>query len=290
MTIKSSDTGPVLIVNADDFGISEGVNRAIVDAHRNGIVTSTSLLATGSAFEHAVQLARELPRLGVGAHLCLHSEVPVLRADRIPSLTTADGKLRGANQAAWNLLTRSTGLAEVKAELAAQMQRIRDAGIAITHMDSHSHLHAFPGMGRILNDLGAQFGVAWVRRAEVWAPAEYFGARLARTGTAAVISCLHALARQHYGNVLRMPDRFLGLARSCDVDEEWMCRTLASLRAGTINELMVHPGDGSPPTGPWGDHDPAARMRDAFTVKSPMVKDRIRTLGIRLASFGELTG
>src|SRR4051812_24479517 len=105
MTLDRAGLGPVLIVNADDFGISEGVNRAIVHAHQNGILTSTSLLATGCAFEHAVGLAGGVPHLGVGVHLCLHSELPVLPPDRIPSLTTAEGRLRGAGEVARNLMT-----------------------------------------------------------------------------------------------------------------------------------------------------------------------------------------
>ena len=279
---------PILVVNADDFGISEGVNRAIVEAHRDGILTSTSLMATGCAFEHAVRLAREVPRLGVGIHLCLHSETPLLPPGSIASLVTAAGRLRGPNDMARALLTRSVSLAEVKAELTAQMQRLRDAGLAITHMDSHSHLHVFPGMAPIVRDLGARFGVAWVRRVQGWSPAAYAGAPPARIAISMILGGLFALSSRPYRGTLRMPDRFLGLARSGHLDEAWLQRTLATLRPGTVNELMVHPGDGSPPTGDWGDHDAAARVREAATVRSPAVKEAVRSLDLRLASFGDL--
>jgi hypothetical protein len=278
---------PILVVNADDFGISEGVNRAIVEGHREGIVTSASLLATGCAFEHAVELARGTPGLGVGVHLCLHSEKPVLSAERVASLTDAGGRLRGPNDIARALLTRSANLDEVRSELEAQVERVRDAGIAITHMDSHSHLHAFPGVGPIVRDLAARFGVRWVRRVAA-SPSEYVGAPLGRIGISVVLSSLGWLAHRHYGAPMCMPDRLLGLTRSGRVDEAWVCRMLARLRPGTVNELMVHPGDGSPETGDWRDHDAAARVREAALVRSPAVRDRVRSLGVRLASFRDL--
>src|SRR3954447_19197922 len=123
-----------LIVNADDFGITEGTNRAIIDAHQNGIVTSTSLLANGYAFDHAVSLAKQTPSLGIGVHLTLTEGPPV--SNCLPAeLLSPDGKLPLSNQPYVRaLLSGQLPREAIRCEYTAQVGKIIDAGITPTHI------------------------------------------------------------------------------------------------------------------------------------------------------------
>ena len=141
-----------LIVNADDFGFTAGVNRAIIEAHTRGIVTSTTLMASGPAFNDAVRLARETPRLDVGCHLVLIDGEPVLDAVRLPTITSRDsgtGRFRdGLKSFAARALTSRFDPAEIEAETSAQIGKIQSAGIKVSHVDSHKHTHLFPAVLR----------------------------------------------------------------------------------------------------------------------------------------------
>jgi predicted glycoside hydrolase/deacetylase ChbG (UPF0249 family) len=140
-------SGVRLIVNADDFGISEAVNRGIVEAHERGIVTSTSIMATGAKFEHAVELARLRPSLAVGVHLVLTEHRPLIGASAAASLVRSDGSFEPhLRQLLKRRLRGRVSIAEVRRELDEQIRRVRAAGIAISHLDGHQHVHVLPGI------------------------------------------------------------------------------------------------------------------------------------------------
>ncbi|MGC2259344.1 MAG: ChbG/HpnK family deacetylase, partial [Candidatus Sulfotelmatobacter sp.] len=156
-----------LIVNADDFGFTAGVNRAIIEAHTRGIVTSTTLMASGPAFNDAVRLARETPRLDVGCHLVLIDGEPVLDAVRLPTITSRDsgtGRFRdGLKSFAARALTNRFDPAEIEAETRAQIGNIQSAGIKVSHVDSHKHTHLFPAVLRPVLRATLACGVGAVR-------------------------------------------------------------------------------------------------------------------------------
>jgi len=130
-----------LIVNADDLGWTEGVNRGIAEAHRNGIVTSASLLANGAAFQSGVELARTTPALGVGVHLNLSDGAPVAERELVTTLLNARGQLEGKPESLLlRLARRSVLLNEIEQEWDAQIQKVRDVGIEPTHLDGHRHV------------------------------------------------------------------------------------------------------------------------------------------------------
>ncbi len=136
-----------LIVNADDFGWSEGVNRGIVEAYRNGIVTSTTVLANGAAFDGAVQLARQERRLGVGVHLNLSDGAPLLPRWEVPSLVNEQGHFSGGPmKLVARMLAGKLRSAEVEAEWDAQIRKVEKAGIQPTHLDGHKHVHMLPAL------------------------------------------------------------------------------------------------------------------------------------------------
>src|SRR5438309_3622641 len=153
-----------LIVTADDFGLTESVNQGIIEAHCRGIVTSTSLMANGGAFDDAVARAREAPGLGVGAHLNLTQGPPVTRATLVRSLVHRDGEMSiGPIALGKKIATGKVRLGEVELELRAQIEKILNAGIELTHFDGHKHIQLLPGVFDIVLKLAREYGTKGIR-------------------------------------------------------------------------------------------------------------------------------
>lgn len=273
--------GLKLIVNADDFGISEAVNHGIAAAHDRGIVTSTSLMATGDAFEHAVALARARPRLAVGVHLVLTEQRPLLGAAAVPSLVRQSGAFAPhLRRLLAPVLRRGVSSIEVRAELDAQIRRVREAGIAISHLDGHQHVHVLPGIARIVADLAAAHGIPAVRY-----PAERVRGYMLRDPRG-----LRRLAEQVALNAfcaasplkrLRRSGGFVGFYFGGRLDEPNLHTVLAGLPADGTVELMCHPGDeGMRPSGDW--QYAWAAERDALT--SVRIRDVVSARGVQLVS------
>jgi len=154
-----------LILNADDFGLTQGINRAIGELLSAGVITSTTLMARGAAFDDAVEIARMHPALGVGCHIVLTDGAPVSPPGSIPSLIGADGKnfrpsLVDFVQA---LLLGRINEEEVALEALAQIERLERAGIHPTHLDTHKHTHLFPSIGRTLLRIAERCGIHAIR-------------------------------------------------------------------------------------------------------------------------------
>jgi predicted glycoside hydrolase/deacetylase ChbG (UPF0249 family) len=279
---------PFLVVNADDLGMSPGVNAAIFEGHDHGIITSTSLMAAGPAFDAAVQGVRARPRLGCGVHLVLHDERHLAPKERVPHLALPDGKMRPLGPTLRALLSGKITEDEIEAEYGAQIERVLAAGIRPTHLDSHCHLHGFSRAGKVLHRLGRKHGIPWARRPEVSGLEDFRGSPVSRFPVAILISASHRRTRANLADRLRMPDRFLGLVRSGAIDAAWVERAVAGIRDGEICELMVHPGDGSAAGMPEADHGPAARARELAAVLSPAVRAAIERRGARLVNYAEL--
>ncbi|HSX59229.1 MAG TPA: ChbG/HpnK family deacetylase [Tahibacter sp.] len=133
-----------LIVNADDFGITAGVNAAVIDAFRAGCLSSATLLVNGAAAREAADLARAHPRLGIGLHFNLTLGAPSAPADAVPSLLGADGRFPSRDEIAKRALRGRLVRSELHTELKAQLAAFVALGLAPTHLDSHQHVHAFP--------------------------------------------------------------------------------------------------------------------------------------------------
>jgi hopanoid biosynthesis associated protein HpnK len=268
---------PLLIVNADDFGIAEAVNDGIVAAHDRGIVTSASVMATGPAFEHAVALARSRPRLAVGVHLVLTEHAP-LAGSSVPSLTDANGRFpRHATALARRQLRRRAVAADVRRELDAQIRRVREAGLAITHLDGHQHVHVLPGIAQIVAELAAQHRIAAVRypvervRGYMLRSAKNLK-RLAEQVALRLICARSPLAP------LRRSDDFVGFYFGGRLDERNLTTVLETLpRDGTV-ELMCHPGDERMHAADWSYG--WAAERDALT--SPRIRALLAARGVQL--------
>ena len=271
-----------LIVNADDFGISEAVNHGIAEAHDRGIVTSTSLMATGSAFEHAVALARGRPSLAVGVHLVLTEHRPLLGATAVPSLVGPSGTFAPhLKRLLGPVLRGRVALAEIRAELDAQIRRVREAGVAVGHLDGHQHVHVLPGVASVVAELARSYEIPAVRY-----PAERLRGymlrdprllrRLAEQTALRAFSSASALKR------LRRSDDFVGFYFGGRLDEPNLRTVLAGLPTGGTVELMCHPGDEGmrPPSGDW--QYAWAAERDA--LMSPRIRDLVLARGVQLVS------
>jgi predicted glycoside hydrolase/deacetylase ChbG (UPF0249 family) len=150
-----------LILNADDFGLTPGINRAVERLHRARALTSATLMAGGPAFDDAVAIARRNPTLGVGCHLVFTDGVPVSHPESIPSLLGADGKtFRPSSVDFLQALLRGTiSEGEIALEAQAQIQKLQRAGIDVTHIDSHKHTHLFPAVARPVLYIAGRCGV-----------------------------------------------------------------------------------------------------------------------------------
>ena len=151
-----------LIVNADDLGMTRGINRAVSEAHRAGIVTSASLLANGAAFEDAIVRVQQCPNLSVGLHINLTQGRPLHPGTR-SSLVDRRGCFYPRGAQAIRLSFGAVSMADVEAEIAAQAQRALRAGIALTHFDGHDHVHLHPLVAPALAKVARQMNVGWIR-------------------------------------------------------------------------------------------------------------------------------
>lgn len=274
-----------LIVNADDFGMHESYDEAIVVAHERGIVTSTSLAATGAGFERAVERLRAVPSLGVGVHLVLHDEKPVSDPARLGSLVGRDGRLRPLREQTRRLVTGEIDEREVAREWRAQIERVRRAGLEPDHVDGHCHLTAFPTLGPIAHRLAREAGIPCARRSEVATWREYLGTPVARWPVSILITAASRTMRTRLEDPLRMPARFFGLTKSGVLDEAWVLATLAELEPGVVSEVMTHPSLGREPGEPYGDHGPERRRAEFEAMTSPRVRAAVERLGVRLVDY-----
>lgn len=280
---KQKDVGTKkVIINADDFGLTREVNRGILRAFREGIVTSTSLLPVGQAFEEAVQMAHDHPGLGVGIHLCLTAEAPVLSRAEIPSLVDKDGRFYGNWRKLFcRLILGKIDLREVGKELEAQILKVFDSGLFPTHIDSHQHAHLFPMISDIVLQLAEKYKIKNIRY-----PRE---CRRFRGGTLAgflknllLLIPLRRLKSKIRRHGLRSSDHFWGLSRSGKLNEGFL-ETCFKKMPGGISEIMCHPGEGESESDykRWG----YSWSDELIALTSDHVKSQIKIWNIQLVSY-----
>jgi len=154
-----------LILNADDFGLTRGINRAIAELHAAGVLTSATLMANGPAFDDAVEIARAQPTLGVGCHIVLTDGRPLCVPETIPTLIGPDGKNFRASLGQFFLAATRGKISEadIAREATAQIQRLQAAGINVTHIDTHKHTHILPRVARPLLAVAESAGIPAIR-------------------------------------------------------------------------------------------------------------------------------
>jgi len=281
---------PRLIVNADDFGISERVNAGIAQAHREGIVTATSLMAVGPAFESAIGWCRALPSLDVGVHLTLVGARPL--AAQESSLVDRNGRFYPNYQSLLKRYFRGTILrADIQAEWSAQIERVIGSGIPVSHIDSHQHVHALPGIAGLTFRLARRYGIPFVRvpiENIRWRfPEDWHALRRIFESAGLRISWI-AARMAGWGGEGRAAPRFMGFQEGGRLDRFRLLRLVSSLKPGKVYEIMCHPGLDPPAPGlhRWG-YDHAGELA---ALTDPGVRSAIDRLGIALSNFRKLTG
>jgi chitin disaccharide deacetylase len=237
-----------LIVNADDLGLTPGVNRGIMRAFQDGIVTSASLLVRGSAFEEAVALARQNPELDVGLHLTLVEERAVLGREILPTLVDETGRFpRTSGEFFRRTFLGRISWDEVEREIAAQIARFQKTGLRLSHLDSHQHLHMFPPVFQIVRRLARRIDNVWIRNsAGPWrkSPGILMGRWVKQLGLN--LTCLSA--RGLHGPPLpQMPDGMFGFEVSGCLTRSALEQILRKIPDG-LYELICHPGEGDKET------------------------------------------
>ncbi len=239
-------TRPVryLVINGDDFGFSESVNRAIVRAHREGILTSCSLMVGQQAFEHAVELARSNPRLAVGIHLVLVLGRSVLPHARVSHLVDRDGNLPDQPwRAGLRYYFSRAAQAEMRLELEAQFLKFASTGLRLSHVDGHLNMHMHPSVFPVVAQLARRFGAARVRipREEYWRHLRFDRRQaLQKALWTAIFRALGKSARRRLNGEYFYPDRVYGLLQSGAVTEEYWLDLIPRMR-GRVNEVYCHP-------------------------------------------------
>ncbi|MBP8645350.1 MAG: ChbG/HpnK family deacetylase [Syntrophobacteraceae bacterium] len=287
-----------MIVNADDFGYAHGVNRAVERCFTEGIVRSTSIMAGGSAFEHAAALSRRHPRLSVGAHLVLTKLRPVSEPERLPGLVDSQGFLPPNPEALFRrLLLDRDACSSVRRELDAQMSRIADSGIRITHVDSHKHVHLLPPVLHAVMELARRYSVQWIRKPfEVgngWVMGR--GVALSRKGvfwkqhlrSRAAVVFRPWFFRYLRTTGLRFPDHFHGVSLTGLWNENTAIENVQRLAPG-LNEWMFHPGEADEELQRMGTRLVRQREVEMNLLCSSRLREALEQGNIELTSFGEV--
>lgn len=291
---EANDSMKRLILNADDFGMTRGVNEAIIRAHRDGILTSTTLMATGDAFDDAIAKAKAMPALGVGCHVVLTGGAAVSPREKIPSLVDSGGRLPESLPAFVAKVTSGAiKIAEIETEIRAQIQKIRAAGIEPSHVDSHKHTHAHPQVMHALGRVAREMKVPCVRKpvenlGDSWKAPRGTGRSSAQLAAAAAVRAISARfhdAAKRYG--LAAPDYFLGLATTGQLGPGALAQLIGRVREGTT-EIMLHPGICDADLRAVGGRLMEQRELELNALLSPESKQAVAQCGIELISYREL--
>jgi hopanoid biosynthesis associated protein HpnK len=277
-----------LIINGDDFGASKTINSAILLAHRQGVLTSASLMVTGQAVDEAVDLARRVPSLAVGLHVVLVDGLPSLSPEQIPHLVGPDGRFPASPVVAGlRCMASHAAREELRRELECQFERFSASGLLFDHVDSHMHFHIHPVVFPLVLSLAVQFGVCGLRiprddlsLAFRYAPAHPFQ-KVVWAGFYRTMSRLYrSKAKQ---SRLVVPERVCGLLQSGSMHEAYVLNLLQNLHAGLV-ELYFHPdqAEGGPPLGP--------NPGDLATLLSPSIRQVIAQRGLELTTYSRQRG
>jgi hopanoid biosynthesis associated protein HpnK len=251
-----------LIINADDFGFTTDVNAGIVQAHRQGVLTSTTLMATGDAFGDAVRLARATPTLDIGCHLVLVQGTSVLTGRELPT----------GPRALISALARNR--IDVYPELRAQIEKITACGLKLSHLDTHKHTHIVPTVFRAVVRLAAEFRIPYVRLpldstlpCQTWiAPFRRLYLRIANR------------------RAIKTTDHFMGFRLTGSLNEASFAAAIRALPEGTT-EFMCHPGYLGPDLAAADTRLKESRVRELEALTSPRIKQLINESKVRLRPF-----
>jgi hopanoid biosynthesis associated protein HpnK len=276
-----------LILNADDFGLTAGVNRAILELHRAGVLTSASLMARAAATDEAIELARATPSLGVGCHVVLVNGEPVLRVQNLPTLVDPrTGRFYPTLGAFLKLLlTGRIRYSEIEAETAAQIALLQKRGLQVTHIDTHKHAHMFPAVLRPVLRAARAAGIRAVRNPfePAWSRRATPGGSWLRRAQVRLLRLLEPTFRRIVAEEgFTTTDGAIGVLATGTLDSTTVSSLLRNLPEGTW-ELVAHPG--------YNDSD-LAQAHTRLLVSRETEREALSALehfsGIARISFADL--
>ncbi len=281
MKTKNSDK-TLLIVNADDFGESQEVNNGIIEAHRNGIVTSASLMANMPAFDHAINCIRENPTLDVGVHLNVHRGVPLTDC---PTITRDGMFLKNPLALIYRGYTGRTRVREeITHEFDAQMKKIIASGVHISHLDTEKHLHVFPFIFDIVLEIAKKYNIPAIRLPyeRAMLTTLFNPSQLMKTAVMTLTSPWNMYLLKKSGR--KSPHHFYGVSLSKKFTVLNVEKLLRKLPKG-ISELSCHPGYAPDAIKTYID---AYRKQELDTLTDPGLKEYARERGIVLSTFSDI--
>lgn len=276
-----------LIINADDFGLTAGVNRAILELHQSGVLTSTTLMAQAAASEEAINIAQATPRLGVGCHVVLVDGDPVLPQEEIPTLVDpVTGRFHHTlGIFLLGLLTGRIRAAEMEAEATAQIALLQDAGVTLTHVDTHKHAHMFPAVLKPVLRAAANCGIHAIRNPfePAWSLHATPGAPLVRRTEVSLLRLIEPAFRRTVAQAgFTTTDGAIGILATGTLDTATVNSLLQAMPPGTW-ELVSHPG--------YNDDD-LARAHTRLLASREIERNALHTLkqfpALDLISFAGL--
>jgi|HubBroStandDraft_6_1064221.scaffolds.fasta_scaffold175947_2 hopanoid biosynthesis associated protein HpnK len=285
-----------LIVNGDDFGFTGGVNSGILRAFTDGIVTSTTVMANGEAFDDAVDLAKANPDLGVGCHLVAVGGRPVAPASELSGLLNREGCLpKSLGQLTVKLAAGSARIAHLEREFAAQVEKIIAAGISPTHFDTHKHAHVHPEVLKAVVRVACDFGIKRVRNpfgssVGVWSslPDGSKGVYLKQYAASAAVGPARAsFERTVRSHGIKTPDFFYGVSATGLLNREVLMRLLEGVPDG-ITELVCHPGGYDAELESAATRLKQSRQRELDALTDRGVKALASEIGIRFINYREI--
>jgi len=274
-----SPTRRRLIVNADDFGRSAEINEAVIRAHRDGVLTSASLMVNEAGFEEAAERARQHPKLGIGLHLtllCGHSALP---AQSIPGLVNLSGEFSTSPvEVGFRYFFKKSLIKELRAEIHAQFEKFRTTGLRLDHLNGHLHLHLHPTVFKILIKDADQLGI---ERMRLTFDPFWLNCRLAKGHwcyRALHAFIYHVLAWRARSVLdrrgIRHTGTVFGLLQNGRVDESYVKGLLKVLPAGD-SELYSHPSL-------------VEFRKELDALTNPDIRAQIEQLGIELIRYQDL--
>lgn len=285
---------PRAIINADDFGLSPGVNRGIVSGFREGILTSTTMLVNLQHFDGAVELARANPDLPVGIHLTLLWGRPISDPASVPTLIERDGCFpRSLSTLATRYFSGRLSADHVKLELRSQIRKFLDAGLTPTHVDTHKHVHCLPGVLEALIEVVGEFGIGKVR-VPLEGPLQIPATERRQLDSSWISSakrdlirflCRNARSRLQASGI-RTTDHFVGIGYQASLNSDVLHLILSHLRAG-VTEIMCHPGYDDESLREFSS-TPPHRDTELAGLKDPRVRDLVESGVVELTHYGEL--
>jgi chitin disaccharide deacetylase len=278
-----------IIINADDFGITSGVNRGIAEAHTRGVVTSSTLMVCGVRFDEAVGLSAQLPKLSVGCHVVLLDGTPSSNASEVTCLVANSGKQfrDGITEFAWQAVTGRLDEEQIEAEITAQIHKLQSAGISVSHVDSHKHTHMFPVVFRAMLRAATNCGVKAVRNP--FEPLLFFSMRnWKRQFQLGILRSFRRAFREQLTDAgVATPDGCIGIAATGGLNFDTFRALMENLPEGTW-EFVSHPGYNDEELRGTRTRLRESREKELALLTSPVVKELLDREEIVLISYLDL--